>query len=96
MAEKCLVIRCAGRPKDIERLLGSVSDYADEQFEVYTSEHGRPMGLVSWLEPADQQQKLHVVLAEILEWYDGLPNDMFDTMPLAIKRACKLIPQNEK
>ena len=96
MAEQCLVVRCSGRPKDVTRVLEVVSDYADEQFEVYTSEHGRPMGLVSWLEPADQQQKLHMALAEILEWYDGLPNDTFDAMPSAIRRARKLIPECEK
>lgn len=96
MPELCLVIRCAGRKQDTERLLAVVSDYADEQFEVYTTDHGRPMQLVSWMEPADQQQKLHTALAEILEWYDDLPNDTFDGMPGPIKRARRLIPEREK
>ena len=96
MAESCLVVRCAGKPKDVERVLGNVSDYADEQFEAYTTEFGRPMQLVSWIEAAEQQQKLHLALAAILEWYDDLPNDTFEKMPDAIKRARRLIPEREK
>lgn len=87
MAEICLVVRCAGQPRDAKKVLGAISDHADKQFEIYTTEHGRPMMLVSWLEPAEQQQKLHMALAEILEWYDDLPNDTFEKMPAAIKRA---------
>ena len=96
MAEQCLVVRCSGRQKDVERVLGAVSDYADEQFEVYTTEVGRPMALVSWVEPSDQHHKLHMALAEILEWYDDLPNDTFEAMPLAIKKARRLIPERKK
>lgn len=96
MAEQCLVVRCSGKPKDVDRVLGAISDYADEQFEVYTTDHGRPMQLVSWVEPADQQQKLHMALAEIIEWFDDLPNDVFDEMPAPIKRARRLVPERDK
>ena len=97
MSEICLVVRVSAyRKRDAEKLLGVISDYADEQFEAYTMEHGRPMNMVSWTEPADQQQRLHLALAGILDWFDGLPNDMFDGEPLSIKKARKLIPEPEK
>jgi hypothetical protein len=97
MTELCLVVRiAASKRRDAERLAGVISDYADEQFEAYTTDHGRPMTLVSYIEEAKEHEKLYMALAQIIEWYDDLPNDTFDGMPLAIKRARRLIPEREK
>lgn len=104
MPELSLVIRCSGSRKDPKRFLGNIEDYAEEQFEMFTTfgigrhalKSTKPMSMVSWIEPSEQQEKLHMALAEILEWYDDLPNDTFDAMPAPIKRARRLIPEREK
>ncbi len=50
MARLRLIIEIdAMRPRDANAVANVISDYADEQFEVYTMEHGRPMGLRSWI-----------------------------------------------
>ena len=50
MAKLRLIIEIdATRPRDANAVADVISDYADEQFEVYTMEHGRPMGLRSWI-----------------------------------------------
>ena len=51
MAKLRLIIEIdAMRPRDANAIASVISDYADEQFEVYTMEHGRPMGLRSWVQ----------------------------------------------
>ena len=97
MPELCLVIRVQARKRDAERLLGLLEDYADEQFEAYTTEHGRPMNMIHYTEDAREHEKHFMALAEILEWYEGLPNDIFDGRPpTCIKRAYKIMPAREK
>ncbi len=45
-----LVIEMAAtRPRDARALAGVVADYAEEQFETFTMEHGRPMSMRSWI-----------------------------------------------
>lgn len=39
----------ATRPKDANDLANVVIDYADEQFEVLTTERGRAMSMNSWI-----------------------------------------------
>lgn len=54
------------RPKDAKDLAAVVSDYADEQFEVMTTERGRPMSMHSWEEKPRArraEQKAQVVIA---------------------------------
>lgn len=47
----------AVRPKDARDLAGVIGDYADEQFEVITTDRGRPMSLRSWHERQDSKGK---------------------------------------
>ena len=102
MPETCLIVRVASSQRDADKFLGVVSDYADEQFEQYTMDHGRPMNMVSWTEPADLRHKEARALAAILDWWEGISNDTRgllcddDRDPPCIRRAYAITRPREK